>query len=347
MAGVSADQIAAAKRVPAIEFLRRYRSDDLVPAHARGEFQLKSHDSFKINGESSVWHWKSQDIGGRSALDYLIHVEGVPFVEAVRQLCDERPGPAPVPHLVVQRRRPAFTLPPAAPTTARVERYLLGRGISPRVIRTCIRQGILYESHPWHNCVFVGRDETGRARYAALRSTGGALFKYEQAGSEKMYGFCIMPVYYSSVSTDDNKSCASFGVGGPLSAPVRRVSVFESAIDAMAEMTLCDDNTPKYRLSLGGIYAPAEGSRTSESVREAKALPSLSAFLQRHPQVCEIEVCLDNDHAGMYAADQIQRHYANKYRVIVNLPAIQVKDYADMAQLRMLEKSILQQEFER
>ena len=192
MAGVCADQIAAAKRVPAIEFLRRYRSDDLVPAHARGEFQLKSHDSFKINGESSVWHWKSQDIGGRSALDYLIHVEGVPFVEAVRQLCDERPGPAPVPHLVV-RRRPAFTLPPAAPTTARVERYLLGRGISPQVIRTCIRQGILYESHPWHNCVFVGRDETGRARYAALRSTGVRCSNTSRPAAKRCTGSVLCP----------------------------------------------------------------------------------------------------------------------------------------------------------
>lgn len=342
MPGVSADQIAAAKRVPAIEFLRRYRSDDLVPAHARGEFQLKSHDSFKINGESSVWHWKSQDIGGRSALDYLIHVEGVPFVEAVRQLCDERPGPAPVPHLVVQQRRPAFTLPPAATTTARVERYLLGRGISPQVIRTCIRQGILYESHPWHNCVFVGRDETGRARYAALRSTGGALFKYEQAGSEKMYGFCIPPV-----CGYDNKTGEFQSIENTEQVVSHRVSVFESAIDAMAEMTICCDNTPKYRLSLGGIYAPAEGSRSSESVREGKSLPSLSAFLQRHSQVCEIEVCLDNDHAGMYAADQIQRYYANKYRVIVNLPAIEGKDYADVAQMRMLEKSTRKKEFER
>ncbi len=342
MPGVSADQIAAAKRVPAIEFLRRYRSDDLVPAHARGEFQLKSHDSFKINGESSVWHWKSQDIGGRSALDYLIHVEGVPFVEAVRQLCDERPGPAPVPHLVVQQRRPAFTLPPAATTTARVERYLLGRGISPQVIRTCIRQGLLYESQPWHNCVFVGRDETGRARYAALRSTAGAPFKYEQAGSEKRFGFCIPPM-----AADDNKSGDRCAKNIFILDPCPRVAVFESAVDAMAEMTLCRDDTPKYRLSLGGIYAPAHVKGTPESVREAKALPSLSAFLQRHPQIQEIEVCLDNDHAGRYAADQIQRYYADKYRVIVNLPTIEGKDYADMAQAAMLKRFARLQESER
>ena len=58
----------------AIEFLRRYRPGSLVKSSARGEYQLAEHDSFKINGESSVWHWKSRDIGGKSALKYLIYV---------------------------------------------------------------------------------------------------------------------------------------------------------------------------------------------------------------------------------------------------------------------------------
>ena len=85
MNGVTKEQIAAAKRMTAIEFLRRYRPNDLVKSSARGEFELRSHDSFKINGESSVWHWKSRGIGGKSALDYLIYVEGVRFVEAVKE----------------------------------------------------------------------------------------------------------------------------------------------------------------------------------------------------------------------------------------------------------------------
>ena len=82
----------------AIEFLRRYRPNSLVKSSARGEYQLAEHDSFKINGESSVWHWKSRDIGGKSALKYLIYVEGVPFVEAVQLLCEESPMYIPVQH---------------------------------------------------------------------------------------------------------------------------------------------------------------------------------------------------------------------------------------------------------
>ena len=119
----------------AIEFLRRYRPNSLVKSSARGEYQLAEHDSFKINGESSVWHWKSRDIGGKSALKYLIYVEGVPFVEAVQLLCEESPMYIPVQHEAVERERPLFRLPNPALNNDRVTRYLLGRGISLPTIR--------------------------------------------------------------------------------------------------------------------------------------------------------------------------------------------------------------------
>ena len=82
MNGVTKEQIAAAKRMTAIEFLRRYRPNDLVKSSARGEFELRSHDSFKINGESSVWHWKSRGIGGKSAQRLAFHVLSLPEQEA-------------------------------------------------------------------------------------------------------------------------------------------------------------------------------------------------------------------------------------------------------------------------
>ena len=92
MPGVTQEQISAAKRIRAIDFLLQYRPDDIVPSQCRGEFQLQSHDSFKISGETSLWHWKSRDIGGKSALDYLIHVEGMRFTEAVLLLLEQPPA---------------------------------------------------------------------------------------------------------------------------------------------------------------------------------------------------------------------------------------------------------------
>ena len=64
MPGVTKEQIEAAKKMTAIEFLRRYRPEELVKGECRNEYQLREHDSFKINGETSLWHWKSRDVGG-------------------------------------------------------------------------------------------------------------------------------------------------------------------------------------------------------------------------------------------------------------------------------------------
>ena len=60
MPGVTKKQILAARQMTAIEFLQRYRPEELVKAGSRGEFQLRTHDSFKINGETSNFHWKSR-----------------------------------------------------------------------------------------------------------------------------------------------------------------------------------------------------------------------------------------------------------------------------------------------
>lgn len=298
MPGVTQEQIAAARRMSAIEFLQKYRPNSLVKSSARGEYQLAEHDSFKINAESSVWHWKSRDIGGKSALNYMIYVEGVPFVEAVRLLCEESPMYIPVQHEAVERERPPFKLPRKAPTNDRVTRYLLGRGISLPTIRYCIERKILYESAEYHNCVFLGKDPQGVPKYAALRGIYdyGKPFKREAPGSQKQYGFCIPPMQ-----------------------PGTTVAVFEAAIDAMAEMTLCGDAADKYRLSLGGV---------SSSGKEPLALQE---FLRQHPEITTIELRLDNDAKGRMASVGIRKIYADRYTVHDLPPNIENGDYADMA----------------
>ena len=182
--------------------------------------------------------------------------------------------------------------------------YLRCRGISQPVIDHCLQAGILYESLPYHNCVFVGRDADGNPRYAALRGTYtyGKQFKAESTGSDKRFGFCIEP------STES-----------------KTVAVFEAAIDAMAEMTLTGDAADKYRLSLGGIYAPEDGKPIHPPA-------ALEEFLRRHPQVDLIEFCLDNDPPGRAAAVALARLYGERYRVAVRLPPIEGFDYADLAQ---------------
>lgn len=144
MPGVTEEQIIAARRMTAIEFLRRYRPGELVKTDSRGEFELREHDSFKINEETSFWHWKSRDVGGKSALDYLVKVEGVKFVDAVLALCEKSPSYIPPPSQPEQKKE--FALSPAAANNRRVFAYLMKRGISRKVIEACVRAEILYES---------------------------------------------------------------------------------------------------------------------------------------------------------------------------------------------------------
>ena len=312
MSWVTEEEIQAAREMTAIEYLRRYEPNRLKKSSARNEWELVDHDSFKINGENSVWHWKSRDIGGKSALDYLIHVEGVGFLDAVQMLMDEAPV-VEQPLLANKPEQREFLLPGAAPDNRRVYAYLLSRGIDRDVIDDCVRAGILYESAVYHNAVFLGTDGSGTPRYAFLRGTYTKTtrhFRAEVAGSDKRYSFCLPPEGES-----------------------RRVAVYEAAIEVLAHLSL-EQTRDKYRLSLGGIYAPKEGIAATSF----KKPTALTAFLEQHPNVCEIEICTNNDHAGRWAAEHIRREYEGKYRIIMNLPDREGADYGDLAQEKSKER---------
>lgn len=317
MPQVTKEQIAAARQMTAIEYLRKYHSGELVKAESRGEFQLRAHDSFKINETTSLWHWKSRDIGGKSALDYLVKVEGMKFVDAVIALCGE--SFSYIPPVSRPERKKEFVLPAKAPDNRRVFAYLLKRGIDRRVIEACIRAGILYESADYHNAVFVGKDETGTARYAFLRGTytQGKPFKAEVSGSDKRFCFCLPPKGES-----------------------KKLAIYEAAIEPLAHLTL-EGAADKWRLSLGGIYAPEEGKQANCNTKNPVAL---DAFLARHPEIEEIEICTNNDFAGRWAAGHIESVYRDKCRIVKNLPAKEGYDYADLTKERYERKAARQQE---
>ena len=100
-------------------------------------------------------------------------------------------------------------------------------------------------------------------------------------------------------------------------------------------MTLEDGRKDKYRLSLGGISAPKEGT-VWKSEKPMKRPDALEYFLKEHPEVREIEICTDNDFAGRWACEQLKKHYKKEYQIVINLPSIEGADYGDMAK-RALE----------
>ena len=63
--------------------------------------------------------------------------------------------------------------------------YLFGRGIDYQLVQECIADGTLYKSADYHDAVFIGKDESGTPKYAALRSTLGSTFKQDTFGQRQ------------------------------------------------------------------------------------------------------------------------------------------------------------------
>ena len=106
MAWYTQEEIKAAGQILTIDYLRRCEPGRLKKCkYLQHEYELIDHDSFKINEISSIWHWKSQDMGGKYALKFLQEVDGIPFPEAVRILQREFPNDVPVKIVSEKRTR--------------------------------------------------------------------------------------------------------------------------------------------------------------------------------------------------------------------------------------------------
>ena len=170
-----------------------------------------------------------------------------------------------------EQEKKAFSLPWARRCATAAVSYLQRRGISSDVIRRCFREGLFYEAryHGEPVCVFVGKDDAGKAKFACMRSIIGSL-KKDVYGSDKEYSFCYPPHNPGS----------------------RHVAVFEAPIDALSHATLQELEGWKwdgYRLSLGGTSHVA-----------------LAAFLERHPEIRRVNLYMDNDLGGLKNARKIK-----------------------------------------
>ena len=73
MSYIAAEDVAKAKEMDLLTFLRNYEPQELVHVSV-DTYCTREHDSLRIS--NGKWCWFSQGIGGRSALDYLIKVKG-------------------------------------------------------------------------------------------------------------------------------------------------------------------------------------------------------------------------------------------------------------------------------
>lgn len=102
-----------------LTYLQNYEPDELVKI-CRGNYSTKSHDSLKIS--NGLWYWFSRQVGGKSALDYLIKVRNYSFTEAVGYLINK------LDNVVVNNQEKSIKdieLPPPASNNTIAINYLL------------------------------------------------------------------------------------------------------------------------------------------------------------------------------------------------------------------------------
>ena len=285
--------IEQARQIDLLSYLQRYEPGNLKRV-AGNVYCTREHDSLKIS--NGKWYWWSRGFGGFSALDYLMKVRELGFVEAVQTLTGDMGDWKPPPPAVKKDEPKVLLLPPRNKDSDKVLQYLFGRGIDYAIVQDCIADGTIYESADYHNAVFIGKDESGTPKYAACRGTMGS-FKRDASGSDKRYSFRLLA-----------------------REPTSTVHLFEAAIDVLSYATYLKCEGKDYRtanlLSLSGVYQP------KKELAESKIPIALTTFLNAHPQIKTIYLHLDNDKAGRLCTAALKELLQKDYKIVDAPPPV-------------------------
>ena len=314
---IAPEVITEAKRMDLLTYLREFEPGELVK-FSRNTYTTKTHDSLKIS--NGKWMWWSRGIGGKSALDYLIKVRGMDFVEAVRTIMGNGSVSYPTYENSNSYEQQPLLLPERSSTSNVVVEYLFGRGIDYEIINECLDKELIIESLPYHNVVFIGYDENKEPKYAAYRATNQSRIMGDCTGSKKQYSFRL---------TAENTG---------------EVHLFECAIDLLSYATLLKLDGKDWQqfnlVSLAGVYSP------KQKIEDSKVPITLSRLLEKDKTIRRIVLHLDNDVAGRKATKALQTILPKEYEVVDEPPAYG-KDVNDFLCKRLGIKEKTERSFER
>lgn len=297
---IPTEVVEQVRQVDLLTYMQTFEPDELVRISPNC-YSTRTHDSLKIS--NGKWMWWSRGIGGYSALDYLVKVKGLSFLEAVDALVGKA-SCTPMSTIPKQREElpKELVLPKKSKGTDRITDYLFSRGIDCAVINHCISHGLIYESLPYHNIVFVGYDRQQKPRYASFRATKPCRIMGDCPGSDKRFSFQI---------ADGNSGI---------------LHLFECAIDLLSYATLERMAGRGWKesnlLSLSGVYSP------KEKLEDSTVPLALSHFLSEHENVSKICLHLDNDSAGRAASRALKAILPSHYEVR-DEPPPRGKDFND------------------
>lgn len=265
------------------------------------EWELKDHDSFKISADGKSWYWHSKDVGRQSPILAIKELEGLNTIQAIKALAKfangnslerETSAVAPVTSSGKEQKPTArtnqtaktdrqnnqakeFLLPEKNENNDRALAYLKQeRGLDEEIVSLFMELGMIYESKPYHNVVFIGEDQNRVARYATQRGTyhpaNGKSFRGDVTGSQKEFPFLV----------EGNEGI---------------LAIYESPIDALSDATLAKLEGRNWQ---NKVYLSLAGMSTK----------GMEQYLKNHPNVHEIEIHLDNDVNGKDANGKPSNH---------------------------------------
>ncbi|SDA31074.1 Toprim-like [Ruminococcus sp. YE71] len=298
----------------------------------------KEHDSLVVMPDQRSWYWNSRKSHGRNVIDWLENIEGYDYQSSLQKLIgtpDEPPrqsGYKKAPQLDGIRPAPEtkdFVLPPKAEgQMKRVFAYLINeRKLDPFVVSELVKEKMIYEEAKYHNCVFVGYDESGTARFAESKITNTyiAALKNENgkkkfhpiniAGSDKAYSF--------NVSADRERYPAGNNV----------LYIFEAPVDLMSHMTfslMTEKRKAESENRMPDNRCIRSVNRLSLSGKSDKAL---SAYLSRNSNITMLMFALDNDDAGNGESEMLMEKYRELGYVCKRIKPRFGKDYNECLQI--------------
>ncbi|KFN12147.1 DUF3991 and TOPRIM domain-containing protein [Paenibacillus macerans] len=247
-------QITQANNINLIQFAKLH-GYILENGGRRALHAKQSGGLYFFRDSNKYYHFSTDSRGG--PIDFVMQFMRMDFKEAVAYLLGtDLPQHQSAP--ILPKPSGKLQLPDKAPNYRRISWYLIHvRGIEPEIVFRLMREKKLYQQDMTGNCVFVGYDQDGSAKYCSLRGTwANRPFKQDRPFSDKSYPFHI-------------------------AGTSRKVYVCESPIDAMSHATLLkldgQDWKVDHRISLGCLSDQA-----------------LERFL-RHHDIKKIIFCLDND----------------------------------------------------
>ena len=292
--------VEKAKEMDVLTYLQNYEPNELVKV-GNGTYSTKTHDSIRIS--NGLWNWFSRGVGGKNAVSYLMKVKNYSFLDAIQTIIGNVSVKQPVIYREEKKEKTEFVLPLKSINSERAKRYLVKRGIDLEIINECINSGLIYESEPNHNVVFLGTDEEKKYKYAFFRGTNDTRFMGESKGSDKAYTFRLL---------SNNES--------------ERVHLFESAIDLLSYATLLKLKGIDYKkenlIALAGVYQPAK------CIENSKIPIAIELYLKEHKNIKNIILHFDRDMPGRNAAKAFQIVIPKKY-IVVDCPVPYGKDIND------------------